>query len=119
MEERHPSCEIMKDFKPVQVDCDGKPVKAMTADDVIKAAEDLYKLAPKQRNPYDEIKKSADRVGYENQPELIETAEKLGVTPAKLDAMRKYAAFLRNSDRRIKEATVRKRILEKFKIKLV
>lgn len=51
--------------------------------------------------------------------ELEQTAERLGITPAKLDAMRKYAVFLRKSEPRIKESTVRKRILEKFKIKLV
>jgi hypothetical protein len=51
--------------------------------------------------------------------ELEETAGKLGITPAKLKAMREYAIFLRRSDKRMKQSTVTRKIKEKFKIKLV
>lgn len=51
--------------------------------------------------------------------ELEQTAETLGITPAKLHSMREYAKILRQSDRRMKESTIRKKILEKYKIKLV
>lgn len=55
-------------------------------------------------------------------PEMTElelTAQNLGITPAKLKSMREYAMILRKSDRRIKPSTIRKKILEKYKIKLV
>lgn len=50
--------------------------------------------------------------------EIELTAEKIGVTPAKLKAMREYAALLRKGDNKIKEVTIRKRICEKFKVKV-
>lgn len=50
--------------------------------------------------------------------ELEQTAESLGITPAKLKSMREYAVILRKSDKRMKESTIRKKILEKYKIKL-
>lgn len=51
--------------------------------------------------------------------ELEITAAKMGITPAKLKSMREYATFLRRSDRRMKESTIRRKICEKYKIKLV
>lgn len=51
--------------------------------------------------------------------ELEETAERLGISPAKLKSMREYAINLRKSDRRMKMSTIRKKVLEKYKIKLV
>ena len=51
--------------------------------------------------------------------ELEQTAENLGITPAKLKSMREYAMILRRSDSRMKPSTIRRKILEKYKIKLV
>ena len=48
-----------------------------------------------------------------------QNAEILGVTPAKLQAMKEYAALLRRMDSKIKKSTVRRKVCEKFKIKLV
>lgn len=53
------------------------------------------------------------------QQELTIAAESIGVTPAKLKAMREYAGLLRQQDKRIKESTIRRKICEKFKVKLV
>lgn len=46
------------------------------------------------------------------------TAEALGISVAKLQSMRQYAVELRRANPKIKETTVRIRILEKYHIKL-
>lgn len=51
--------------------------------------------------------------------ELEQTAENMGITPAKLKSMREYAKLLRFHDKRMKPSTIRKKILEKYKIRLV
>lgn len=50
--------------------------------------------------------------------ELEVTAEKIGVTTAKLQAMRVYVEMLKRSDKRIKQSTIRSKVLQKFKIHL-
>ena len=63
----------------------------------------------------------AEAIGA-SKPEMTEielTAQNLGITPAKLKSMREHAMILRRSDSRIKPSTIRKKILEKYKIKLV
>lgn len=61
--------------------------------------EGAAELAPKRETPEQE-------------------AARLGVTVAKLTAMKSYAALLVKLDKRIKPSTVRKKVAEKFKIKL-
>lgn len=66
-----------------------------------------------------ENKKAMARIGFEDKPELIAEAEKMGITPAKLNAMKEYAALLRRTDKRMKQSAIKKKICEKFKVKLV
>lgn len=70
-------------------------------------------------NSIEAQKKLAARVGFETQPELIEEAEKIGITPAKLKAMREYSSLLMKQNPKMKLATVRKNVAEKFKVKIV
>jgi hypothetical protein len=94
-DERAPSCEVLANFKAINVDCEGNII------------------------PVNEAKKVAARVGFENNPKLIEQAEAMGITPAKLQAMKEYAANLVRHDKKMKQSTVRRKTLEKFKIKLI
>lgn len=121
MSERHPSCEVIANLKFESVPCSDINTKKenIPIDEMVKAAEDAMKLLPKEKNPYEEMRKAAARIGFEDQPELIQTAESMGITPAKLKAMREYAANLVKQDKKMKQSTVRKKVLEKFKIKLV
>ncbi len=48
-----------------------------------------------------------------------EEANKLGVTFQKFQSMKAYAAQLHQSDKRMKTATIRRKVCEKFKVKLV
>lgn len=52
-------------------------------------------------------------------PDMATEAARIGVTPAKLSAMRSYASLLRTQDSKMKESTIRKRVCIKFKVKLV
>lgn len=99
MEERKPSCEFKLTHEA-----------AGEFEEVVAAAKPL---------PKSELEKIYARKGFEDQPELIKQAESMGITPAKLKAMKDYAAILVKQDKRIKPSTVRKKVLEKFKIKLV
>jgi hypothetical protein len=47
------------------------------------------------------------------------TAIGLGITPAKLRAVREYALLLKRSDPRMKKSTISKKVKEKFHIKVV
>ena len=51
--------------------------------------------------------------------ELEETAERMGITPAKLKSMREYAINLRRQNPRMKMSSIRSKVLQNYKIKLV
>lgn len=50
--------------------------------------------------------------------ELYETAKKIGVTPDKLAAMRKYSAELKRKFPHMKTNRIQRKVAEQFKIKL-
>lgn len=66
----------------------------------------------KKEEPLDPKKKMLD------DPALVKEAEKIGVTPAKLYAMREYAKELQIKNPGIKLSTINSRIQQKFKVQI-
>jgi hypothetical protein len=65
----------------------------------------------------DQVDKLIDAAAEEREKHKGE-ADKLGITPEKLLAMKNYAKQLMRSDPRMKTPTVRRKVCQKFKIKL-